>query len=80
MKGKHDSQCPELFIHPVKYEGKLKTGVGTVIHAWAKINSLEVMFDKKSNEVSFKYLTSMAGHGIPNEDYPDRPPNTECYE
>lgn len=56
-------------IHPVNFEGKVVTlpGQKPSVYAWAKIESCEVKYDKKSRILTLRFQTALSGTGIPDE-------------
>ena len=59
------------YIHPVKFDGRvIAIGVVTskpLVYAWAKYDSLQAKFDKKSGSLCLKFRTKMVGSGRPAE-------------
>ena len=56
-------------IHPVNFEGKVVTlpGQKPSVYAWAKIETCEVKYDKKSRILTLRIQTSLSGTGIPDD-------------
>ena len=76
---KDDPNAIELYIHPVKFDGKVIALFGTKpkVYAWAAFESVEAKYEKKTNLLSLKVRTYMAGTGRPDmygvEDLPVPP-------
>mmetsp|Transcript_5491 Transcript_5491/g.11966 ORF Transcript_5491/g.11966 Transcript_5491/m.11966 type:complete len:805 (-) Transcript_5491:127-2541(-) len=59
----------EHYIHPVKFDGKVICLFGSKpkVYAWAGFDSVEVKFEKKSNLLTLKIRTYLAGTGRPDK-------------
>lgn len=56
------------YIHPVKFDGKVIAFFGTKpkVYAWAAFESVEAKYEKKTNLLTLKVRTYMAGTGRPD--------------
>ncbi len=59
----------ENHIHPVAFEGKVicEHGQRPSVYAWAKYETCEAKFDKKSRILTLRFQTFLFGTGLPDE-------------
>lgn len=59
----------ELHIHPVNFEGKVVCAPGQKpsVYSWAKYETCDAKYNKKSNILTLRFQTYLSGTGLPDK-------------